>query len=192
MLIIIRLMIVFIVLIVFFLVFSSQVVVWWYRLQESVTVVLVVDLATVVLQAVAHNQVTRMHHHVVAHDLVEGLLRDVDARALILHDDQRLPRAVGDNGIAAPRDAVLRQRHLVAHQRSWEPLVGDEPLHEVLPHPFLGRQRHPALTQPVPDGPRAVFPLLYLVLICRQIQFHHAAHFFLVQNYKKKTTFAKK
>ncbi len=111
----------------------------WHVLQESVTVVLVVDLAAVVVQAVAHDKVARFQHHVVTHNLVKYLLRDMDARRLVFHDDQRLARAVGDNGVAAPRDAVLGERHLIAHQRGGELLLGNQPLDKVLPHPFLGR-----------------------------------------------------
>ena len=94
-----------------------------------------------------------MKHHVVAHNLVEGLLCDVDAWSLVFHNDQWMARSVGNDRVTTTRDAVLIQGHLVTHQRGREALLADEPLHEVLANPFLRRQCHPAVPQTVPDSP---------------------------------------
>ena len=55
--------------------------------QKPVSVFLVIDMAAIVVQAVAHDQVAGLQHHVVTHNLVKRLLCDVDGRGLVFHDD---------------------------------------------------------------------------------------------------------
>lgn len=104
-----------------------------------------------VLHAVAHDEVGHLQNHVVAAYLVEGLLADADVRSLELHDDERAPVMVVEYGIGTALHAVLLQAYLVPQAGQGVAQMLRHPVREMLPHPFLGREHHPAAAHKVPD-----------------------------------------
>ncbi len=93
-------------------------------------------------EAVAHDKVVYLEHHIVAAYLFEHLLRDVYRGCLVLDDDPRMQRAVVDYRVASAAHAVDFELHLVGHKRPGVALVAGEEMHEMLSYPFLRRQRH--------------------------------------------------
>lgn len=120
---------------------------------------LIIDVATVVLETITYYYIWYAQNIVVRHGLLEGLLADSDRRCLILHDDQRTHIAAIDHGITPPLHAIELYAHLIGYQRCWVAAVVDEIAHEVLPHPFLWGKGDIAATQGVENH---LLPVLFL------------------------------
>ena len=102
---------------------------------------LIVHLATIVAEAIAHHKVVHMQEHVVGSHLVEHLLSDIDARCLVLHNHARLgPQSIHHR--VTPQALLSDDKlHLVGQHRGGIAPVTDEEIDEMLPHPLLGGQR---------------------------------------------------
>lgn len=110
-------------------------------------------------QAVGNYEVWGAEHHIVARDLVENLLRDLDMRSLVLYDHARGESfAVEKHRVAAACRAVERQRHLVGHERGRVTEAAGEPCREVAAHPFLRGESHELAAQGVEDTAHSVSP----------------------------------
>ena len=70
-------------------------------LDKGVSLVLIVHLAAVMIQAVTDDEVVHLHHDVVAADLIKHLLGDADSGAFVFHDYTRSDMTVIDNCVAA-------------------------------------------------------------------------------------------
>ena len=103
--------------------------------------------AAIVVQAVADDEARRLYHTVVTRYLVEYLLRHGNVGSLVLHYAERFEGPGVDHGVGAARHGVECQRHLVGHKHTWESTLRDEEIDEMLAHPFLGSESHPASAQ---------------------------------------------
>lgn len=102
------------------------------------------NVATVVLHAVADDEVWYLQHYVVAGNLVKGLLAELYVRGLELHDDERLAMDIVEYGIGTALLPVLLQADFVSHAGQGVAKRLHHPMCEVLAHPFLRREHNPA------------------------------------------------
>ena len=106
--------------------------------QEGVGAVVQIDLAAVVFQTVAHDQIFHFQDHVVSANLVEYYLGDLHIGTFVLHNHQGFQSLLAiDDCVATATHAIQRYSHLVRHQRGGVALVLDEEMHEMLAHPLL-------------------------------------------------------
>ena len=131
--------------------------------QEGVGAVVQIDLAAVVFQTVAHDQIFHFQDHVVSANLVEYYLGDLHVWTFVLHNHQGLqPLLTIHHRVASATHAVQRHSHLICHQRGGVALLRYQEVHKMLAHPLLGG-----------EGDKLVAKyILYL---------HHPVHFFDVR-----------
>ena len=120
--------------------------------QKIIRAVGVVDAAAVVSEAVAHYEKVDVEQHVVGGYLVEHALRYLHRRGLVLYNHARPQLSVVEHAVGSEPLAAYGERNLVGHERGGVALVADEPVDEVLAHPFLGCQSHVAAAQNVEDA----------------------------------------
>ena len=128
---------------------ASQGSVFGYLLKERIGLVVVIDVATVVLESVADDEVINLHHDVVAANLVENLLRDIDVGSFVFDNHARLKLLIVKNGVASARHTIEKELHFVGHERRWVTHVLREEVGEVLPDPFLWSESHKLVAQRV-------------------------------------------
>ena len=113
----------------------------------------IVHVATVVLQAVADDEVVGAQRAVVRIDLLENGLRDGDVGGLVFYDDAR--KAAGtmvEYAVATTLYAANVDGYFVGQQAGRVLFFMHEEVDEVLPDPLLGREPHIAATQEIVDG----------------------------------------
>lgn len=101
-------------------------------------------VTTIVLHAIADDEVGHLQHDVVACYLVECVLADLYVRSLEFHDDERLAFCVVEDGIGASLLAVLSKADFVSHACKWVTQVFHHPVSEVLAYPFFWCEHNPA------------------------------------------------
>ena len=149
---------------------SAYLPIAWYLAQELHAVLPYMQAE--VLQTVADDEVGHLQNHVVAAYLVEGLLADGNVRSLELHDDERAALTVVEHGIGTALHAVLLQAYLVPQASQGIAQMLRHPVREMLAHPFLGREHHPAAAHKVPDEESPV-AALQTYIGRRKVQFQH-------------------
>ena len=118
-----------------------------YLSQEGIAPVVVVHLAAVVRETVAHDEVVYVQQHVVDGDLVKHTLRYLDARSLVLHYHLGLQTLVIEHRVGTQLLIAACESYLIGEQCRWIALVLREEVYEVLSDPLLGGQRHIAPSQ---------------------------------------------
>lgn len=114
----------------------------WYFVEECHAFVCV-DVGAVVAHAVAYDEVWYSEGGVVAGNLVKGGLADADVWGFKLEYDEWLGFVVVDDGVAATLHAAEPERHFVGEACPGIAEVLDQPVCELLPHPFFGRECYP-------------------------------------------------
>ena len=117
---------------------------------------LIVHLATVVLYAVAHDEVIDMQQHVVGGDLVKHLLRESYCGGFVLDDYTGFRLKTIENTVAAQPLVPHHELHFVGQHRLRITQMMGQVVDEMLTHPFLGGQRHVFPTQMVENHALAV------------------------------------
>ena len=98
----------------------------------------VIDATTIMLQAVTHDEVFYLQHHVVTRNLVEYSLRNLDMRSLVLHNHPSTQILVVEHRIASLAGAVKVELYLVGQQARGVALHIRQVVHKMLPHPLFG------------------------------------------------------
>ena len=128
--------------------------------QKRITHRLIVNLATIMVDAIAHNQIIHFQNHVVPGYLVENGLGDGDVWSLVLHNHTGAEVLVEQNRVATFLRAVQVKLYLVGQQSLRIALVVRQEMCEMLAHPFLGSERDIFFSQRVENEVFSV-PLLY-------------------------------
>lgn len=116
----------------------------------------VVDVTTVVLESVGDDKVGDMHDNVIARNLVERVLAELDGRSLIFHYHAWPGVEVVEYGVATSGCAVQGEGNLILQLSLRIPLVLNKVMHEMLAHPFLGCEADVAAAQGVKHGGMAI------------------------------------
>ena len=103
---------------------------------------LIIHLATVVDNAIAHNQVIDMQQHVVSGDLVKHLLREGYRGRLVLDDHPGFRLETVENAVATKALVTHHELHLIGQHRLWITQVVGQVVDEMLANPFLRSQYH--------------------------------------------------
>ena len=128
--------------------------------QESVLHGVIVYVAAVVAEAVAHDEVIYLQHHVVAGNLVEYGLRDFHMRSLVFHNHAGTEVLVEKHRVAALFRAVEVKLYLVGKQTLGIALIIGQEMHKVLSYPFLRSKCDVFFSERVENETFSV-PLLY-------------------------------
>ena len=120
----------------------------------------VVYAAAVVAQAVAHDKVFYLEHHVVAGNLVEHGLRDFYVRSLVFHNHAGAQVLVVKHRVATLFRAVQGELYLVGKQTLRIALKIGQEVYKMLSYPLLRSQCNVFFTKRVENETFSV-PLLY-------------------------------
>ena len=119
-----------------------------YFFEEGYFHLVVVDVAAVVLHAVAYKQVVGMECTVVGIYLLKHFLSDADVWSFVLHDDARTSTlAVEEYTVASAVEISYLDADLIGQQCGRISFLRDEVVYEMLPYPFLWGESHVALTE---------------------------------------------
>lgn len=97
---------------------------------------------------VAHHQILRSKHAIIALDLQENLLRDGNLGGFVLHNQARSTALAGKkHTVATARNAAHLNANLIGQEGRGISEVSREIMYEMLAHPLLGRQGNVSTTQ---------------------------------------------
>lgn len=108
-------------------------------------------MAAVMLQAVGDDKIIHVEHHIVTRNLCKYLLGDFNVWGFVFYNDTRTGLPVVDHCVATFGRTVQVERDFIGHQSRRIMLVGNEIVHEMLPYPFLGSERHILAAQFIED-----------------------------------------
>ena len=111
--------------------------------EENHPISFVIHTTTIMPQPIAHDQIIGLQYAIVTLDLIEHLLRDGHLRRLVLHDDSRSsPFACKEHRVTTPPHTTDIESYFIRQQTGGVVTLGNKIMHEVLPHPLFGSQRH--------------------------------------------------
>ncbi len=113
-------------------------------------VIVVVHFQTIVLQSVAHHEVIGSQNRVVSVYLIENGACERHIWRFIFDDDFGDADGLGiDHRVTPSCRAIQRERNLICHERGGIAQTLHEKVCEMLPHPFLRRERYETVAEKV-------------------------------------------
>ena len=102
----------------------------------------IIHLAAVVREPVAHNEVVYLEQQIVDRNLVEHVLRHLQGGGLVLYNHPGVRRGVVHHGVASQPLLSHREHHLVGHDCRGVAQRFAQEVHEVLADVLLGCECH--------------------------------------------------
>lgn len=112
-------------------------------------------------EPVGNNEILCVQLDVVSSDLFEHSTGDMDVGSLVFDDHAGAELAVVEDAVGPQVFLSDAEGDLVGQQRGGVAKAGDEPVREVLAHPFLGREGYPAAAKRVEH--------LAMAVLCAQL-----------------------
>ena len=112
----------------------------------------VVDVATVVGESVGYDDIGYKELCVVAHYLVEGVLRNGYMGGLVLDKCQWIALGIVHNGVATTGHAVERKGYFITDATGRISTVRNKKSDKVLTYPLLGCEHYVSTSRSIPDG----------------------------------------
>lgn len=142
----------------------SKYLIVWDTFKEVVSLVLIIHLTAVGVDAVAHDEVVDMEQQIIDRNLIENLLRDGHRWGFVFHDHAWLESGGVQDAVGTHPFVAHLKADLVGHQGGGVAELLGQHVDKVLPHPLLWRERNVLLAQYVEYLALAVgLPHLYLV-----------------------------